>query len=220
MRLFAAVAILAMPALRAQEAGIPTAVTRQLNDVSQMGRHPPRPFSDLHDLTFEESDDPTVGAHAPPPHEPTRAARKAALKGEHFTKKNRHEEAVAQYREAVKLDPLYYEAWNNLALELEAAGQLDEAVATFRRMIQSTPEHVLGFTNLATLLSRQHKFAEAELVARQALKTHAYSFKANYTLAVVLLNEGKWNDEAKIKLEYAQVKYPEAKSLLSKWPAR
>ena len=118
------------------------------------------------------------------------------------------------------LDPLYFEAWNDLALELETAGKTDEAEQVYRRLMQSNPEHVLAFTNLADLLSSQKRYAEAEAVARQAMKLHSYSFKANLVLGTVLVNEGKWSDEAKTKLEYAQVKYPEAKSLLDRWPNR
>jgi len=55
-------------------------------------------------------------------------------------------------------------------------------------------------------------------VVRQAVKLHAYSFKANYTLGLVLVDQGKWNEEAKAKLEYAQLRYPDAKTLLAKWP--
>jgi hypothetical protein len=50
------------------------------------------------------------------------------------------------------------------------------------------------------------------------MKRHSYSFKANYLLGAVLVDEGKATDEAKTKLEYAQVRYREAKALLAKWP--
>src|SRR5579862_151121 len=114
--------LLSVAALGAQSAGIPSSTSRALKDVSEMGRQGPVPESSPRSLSFEESDDPTVAAHAAPPHEPPAAARKAAQKGEHLAKKNRHEEAVEMYREAVAADPQYYEGWNNLALELEAAG--------------------------------------------------------------------------------------------------
>ncbi len=107
------------------------------------------------------------------------------------------------------IDPLYYEAGNNLALELAADGQVDEAIQTLARLTRSIPEHVLAFTNLATIYCRQHRYAEAEAVARQAMKQHKYSFKANYVLGVALIDEAKWNDDARSSLEYAQVKYPD-----------
>jgi tetratricopeptide (TPR) repeat protein len=198
--------------------GMTTEETRRLIAVSEMGHSTVRSESPSRSLKFEESDDPTMAAHSVPPHEPLRAALKAAEKAERLSKKKQPPEAIAAYREAVALDPLYFEAWNNLALELQAAGKTEEAEQVFRRLMQSNPEHVLVFTNLATLLSGQKRYAEAEAVARQAMKLHSYSFKANLVLGSILIGEGKWSDEAKTKLQYAQVKYADAKTLLDRWP--
>jgi Flp pilus assembly protein TadD len=208
-------------ALAAQLAnpGITTQTERVFIAVTEMGHSTVGKEDTARSLKFEEGDDPTVVAHPVPPHEPLRAARKAAEEAEHLAKKKRSDDAIAKYREAVALDPLYFEAWNNLALELDAAGKKDEAEQVFRRLMQSNPEHVLVYTNLASLLIGQKRYADAEAVARQAMKLHSYSFKANLVLGTVLVNQGKWSNEAKTKLEYAQVKYPEAKTLLGRWPA-
>jgi tetratricopeptide (TPR) repeat protein len=208
--------LLLAPALLAQ--GIDPGITRQLTAVSEMGHAPIRPAPQPRPQTFEERDDPTVAVHRVSPHQPLPAARKAAAKAERLAQKKQHREAIAKYRQAVAVDPLYFQAWNNLALELSAAGQADEAERVFRRLIDSNPEHVVVFTNLATLLSGQNRFAEAETVARQAMALHSNSFSANFVLGSVLVNQGKLSDEAKVKLQYAQVKYPEAKSLLDHWP--
>ena len=199
--------------------GMTTQQTRLLTAVTEMGHTHVSSATPAESLTFEQGDDPTIAAHPTPPHEPTKAARKAAEKAEHLFKKQKQEEAIAAYRESVAVDPLYFEAWNNLALELSAAGQTAEAEQIFRRLMQSNPEHVAAFTNLAALLISEKRLGEAEAVARQAMKQHSYSFKANLVLATVLINEGKWSPEAKTKLEYAQVKYPQAKELLDRWPA-
>ncbi|MGO4884505.1 MAG: tetratricopeptide repeat protein [Bryobacteraceae bacterium] len=201
--------------LAAQDRGMTTEQTRALTDTVEMG-HPAASRS----AGFEEADDPMLAKHPVTPHEPSHAARKAADAAEHLSKKKKFDEAIAKYRGAVQLDPLYFEAWNNLALELEAAGQKEEAEQIYRRLMQSNPEHVLVFTNLAALLSGEKRYAEAEAVARQAMKLHNYSFKANLVLGSLLVSEGKWTDEAKDKLEYAQVRYPQAKEMLSKWPGK
>jgi tetratricopeptide (TPR) repeat protein len=204
--------------LPAQNRGMTTEQTRAMIAVTEMGHSSIGP--DSQSLKFEQADDPTIAAHAVARHEPLRAARKAAEKADRLAQKKQHDEAIAEYREAVAVDPLYFEAWNNLALELEAAGKTDEAEQMFRRLTQSNPEHVLAFTNLAALLSGQKRYADAEAVARQAMKLHSYSFKANLVLGGVLISEGKWSDEAKTKLEYALVRYPAAKALLEKWPEK
>ncbi|MGA2738511.1 MAG: tetratricopeptide repeat protein [Bryobacteraceae bacterium] len=211
---------LLVPDARAQSPnpGMSTQATRAMIAVSEMGRSTVGAEGSSRSLKFEEGDDPTVVAHPVPPHEPLRAARKVAEAAEHLAKKNEHQEAIAKYREAVALDPLYFEAWNNLALELQDAGTPNEAEQVFRRLMQSNPEHVLVFTNLVSLLSGQKRYVEAETVARQAMKLHGYSFKANYVLGSLLISQGKWSDEANTKLQYAQLRYPEAKSLLEHWP--
>jgi tetratricopeptide (TPR) repeat protein len=212
-------ALLPAAALYAQGAGIDPNTTRALTAVSEMG-HPGRAPEAPRSLTFEESDDPTIATHTVQTHKPSDAARKSAQNAERLAKKNQHDAAAAMYREAVAHDPQYFEAWNNLALELEAAGKIDQAIDALRHLTSMAPEHVLGFANLVALLCRQHRYGEAEAVARAALKAHNYSFKANYMLGTVLVQEGKWTGEAKIKLEYAQVKYPGAKTLLDRWPVQ
>jgi tetratricopeptide (TPR) repeat protein len=208
--------LLTASALSAQ--GISPEATRQLTAVSEMGHSTIKPERLPRSLTFEEGDDPTIAAHPVAPHDPLPKARKLAEKAERLAKNKEREQSIEKYRRAVTLDPLYFQAWNNLALELTATGQTEEAAQVLRRLVQSNPEHVVAFTNLAAILSGQNRYADAEAVARQAMKLHNNSFSANYALGTALINQGKWSDEAKTKLQYAQVKYPEAKALLDHWP--
>lgn len=212
-------ALFSQAATRVQvNSGMDTERTRQLDSLSEPDQPSAKVLSPR-SLSSEEADDPTISSAPVDHHDPPAAARKAAQKAEHLSKKGHHEEAIAELRNAVAIDPQYYEAENNLAMELEAAGKTEDAEKTLRRLTQAAPQHVLAFSNLATLLCRQQRYAEAETVARQALKLHKFSFKTNYLLGIALVDQGNWTDEAKAKLEYAQVKYLEAKALLDKWPA-
>src|ERR1039458_4666827 len=96
-------------------AGITPATTRAMIEVSEMGRSTIKPESLAGSVAFEQGDDPTISAHPVTPHEPLPAARKAAEKAEHLAKRKQQEAAIAKYREAVALDPAYFQAWNNLA---------------------------------------------------------------------------------------------------------
>ena len=211
------------PGLYAQ-VGMSTQETREHTAVLEMGREQQQATKadsasvPWRSLSSEAADDPTLGAEITA-HDPPKAARKAAGKAEHLSKKGQHEEAIAAFRAALEIDPKYYEAENNLALELEAAGKPEEAEKALRHLMESSPEHILAFTNLATLLCQQNRYADAEAVARLGLKRHRFSFRSNYLLGAALVDEGKWTDEAREKLQYAEVKYPEAKALLEKWPA-
>jgi tetratricopeptide (TPR) repeat protein len=168
-------------------------------------------------LSAEQADDPTTPAtlvKQPIPRE----ARKAAERAEHLSGKNRHEEAAAEFRAALAIYPQYYEAANNLALELEALGQAAEAEKMLRDLTRSAPAHILAFGNLAALLSLQKRYVEAEAVCREALKLHPYSLRASFFLGTSLINQGKWSAEAKRNLDYAQLRYGQASMILKKWP--
>lgn len=200
--------------------GMSTQTTREFTAVLDMGRSASEKQVSARSLSFEDSDDPTTNRASLSQHDPPRAARKAAEKAERLSKKGNHEEAAAEFRNALVIDPQYYEAANNLALELEVSGKGAEAETILRGLMQSAPEHVLAFVNLGTFLCQQHRYAEAEAVMLQAMKLHRFSFKTNFLLGAALIDQGKFTDEAKSELQYAQVKYPDAKALLDKWPAK
>ena len=72
------------------------------------------------------------------------------------------EEAAAEYRKAIELDPKYAAAHNNLGLVLYAQGKREEATAEYRKAIELDPKFALARKNLGSLLLNQGKFAEAK----------------------------------------------------------
>ena len=54
--------------------------------------------------------------------------------------KSKHDEAIAEYREAIRLKPDFAEAHNNLGNALQAKGKLDEAIAEYREAIRLKPD--------------------------------------------------------------------------------
>ncbi len=191
---------------------------RELGEVSKMG-HEQESSHDRIPLLGGPDDDPTLAAdtfqHQAPP-----AARKIAMRAEHDAKKRQHERAIAEFQRALQIDPQYYEAENNLALEYFSIGRSDLAIEKLKQLTKSDPTHVLAFDNLAVILCRLQRFSEAEQVATQAYKMHPFSYKANYVYGSALVNQGKWTADAKQSLRYASERHPEAKQLLAKWPAQ
>jgi hypothetical protein len=83
-----------------------------------MGRTAVEKEGPVRSLSFEDADDPTT-ARSSCPHTIRSGRRaKAAAKAERLSKKSHHHEAVAEFRDSLALDPQYYEAANNRALEL------------------------------------------------------------------------------------------------------
>jgi hypothetical protein len=91
------------------------------NRFNGMGRSASEQHVSARSLSFEDSDDPTTNRASLSPYDPPRAARKAAEKAERLSEKGDHEEAAAEFRNALAIDPQYYEAANDLALELEVS---------------------------------------------------------------------------------------------------
>ena len=80
---------------------------------------------------------------------------------EHFAN-DRHDEAIALYDEALRLDPALAIAWNGLSLAYRQKGDLEAAIAAGRRLIELEPDDALSHTNLSILYQRRGMIAEAE----------------------------------------------------------
>lgn len=80
---------------------------------------------------------------------------------EHFAN-DRHDDAIALYREALAIDPELAIAWNGLSLAHRQKGELDAAIEAGRRLVELEPEDALSHTNLSILYMRHGMVPEAE----------------------------------------------------------
>jgi tetratricopeptide (TPR) repeat protein len=82
------------------------------------------------------------------------AAQANLGKGE--TDQAKLEEAIAEYRRAIKARPGYVLSYNNLGLALYYRNQLAEAVQQYQSAIDITPTYVIARGNLAYALRQRH----------------------------------------------------------------
>ena len=80
---------------------------------------------------------------------------------DHFAN-DRHDEAIALYEQALRLDPELAIAWNGLSLAHRQKGDLEAAIDAGRRLIELEPDDALSHTNLSILYQRRGMIAEAE----------------------------------------------------------
>ncbi len=86
---------------------------------------------------------------------------------------NRHEEAISKLRAITEREPGMTDAWNQLALSLEALGRYEEAADAYRRAIDLTPALASEFgLSLGAVLLRLERFDEAETHAALAEKVN------------------------------------------------
>ncbi|MFN3076063.1 MAG: DegT/DnrJ/EryC1/StrS family aminotransferase [Alphaproteobacteria bacterium] len=68
-------------------------------------------------------------------------------------------------RRAVRVEPIFAEAWSNLAGIHRQLGQLDDAVACYRQALTIVPDHAAIYSNLLLTLCYHHGVSQDELFA-------------------------------------------------------
>lgn len=81
-----------------------------------------------------------------PPIEPNLAVKRND-RGEEFRKKGEFDNAIQEYTEAIKLNPMFSWPYNNRGLARAAKGEFDEALKDFADAIRLDPKYAFAFNN-------------------------------------------------------------------------
>ena len=100
-------------------------------------------------------------------------------------------EALAQYREALRISPDYAEAHSNLAFALSKVGFKDESLVHYREAIKFNPDHPIAHNNLGSALLEMGQTEQAIDQYRAALKIRPEYADAHNNLGNILLQQGK-----------------------------
>jgi tetratricopeptide (TPR) repeat protein/SAM-dependent methyltransferase len=109
---------------------------------------------------------------------------------------NRFDEAIAAFREAVRLEPGFLGARYNLAMALEAAGLPDEALHAYDEVLRLNSGYVEALNNRGALLSAQGRTEEAVSSYRRAVECRPRSASLHYNLANALSRCGQYEAAA------------------------
>jgi tetratricopeptide (TPR) repeat protein len=100
-------------------------------------------------------------------------------------------EAVAAYREAIRLQPDLSEAHANLGLALLLQGKVAEARAACQEALRLKPDFPKGHNNLGGVLRRQGELPEAVAAYREAIRLQPDFPEAHSNLGNALAAQGK-----------------------------
>jgi tetratricopeptide (TPR) repeat protein len=114
--------------------------------------------------------------------------------GDALGQQGRPEEAMAQYREALRLNPGYVNAHNNLGLTLVQLGQTDDAIAEYREALRLDPNRSNAHINLGDALAQEGRLQEAIDEFREAIRVDPASAEAHYDLGKALAPQGRIDD--------------------------
>jgi|JI8StandDraft_1071087.scaffolds.fasta_scaffold32174_2 tetratricopeptide (TPR) repeat protein len=119
------------------------------------------------------------------------------------------EEAIAQHREAIRLNGNYSKAHNNLGAVLAPLGRLDEAIAEYRKALALDARNADAHNNLGAALATQNKFDEAIRHYGTSLELNPNNSAAYNNLGAALANTGRldeavgrFRDAVRIKNNY------------------
>ena len=118
-------------------------------------------------------------------HTPNNATSQNTM-GAALAKAGRGQEAMAHYRESLRLEPKGFLARLNLGVELANAGQLEDAEQQFARALEQSPHSEVLLNNLGAARARQGNYAEALAQFREAIRWHPTHPKAYYHAAMAL----------------------------------
>ncbi len=80
----------------------------------------------------------------------------------------KHDEAIAEYRKSLELDPGFTDALHGLARAYQDTGQLDEAIAVAQKIAELDPNDILAHTSLSILYQKKGMIPEAEAEGNKA----------------------------------------------------
>jgi tetratricopeptide (TPR) repeat protein len=110
--------------------------------------------------------------------------------GDLIFKQGHTEEAIAQYREALRIDPGYEVAHTNFGNALLQQGHTEEAIAQYRAALQTDPNYDLAHYDLGNVLLQQGRPEEAITQYREALRIDPTLGQARNNFGNALLQEG------------------------------
>jgi tetratricopeptide (TPR) repeat protein len=104
------------------------------------------------------------------------------------------DEAIASYREALRLDPGNANAHNNLGNAFQNKGLLDNAIASCREAIRINPRYANAHNNLGIALQDKGLLDDAIASCREAIRINPMYANAHNNLGIALKAKGLLDD--------------------------
>jgi len=115
--------------------------------------------------------------------------------GNYYSRLNDMARAEENYREAIKIDNLFYPAKTNLALIYYRQGKTEQAASLFNDLVVNHPEVTDGYYYLALLYGEQQKYPEAISLLETASAKSVANSRIYYNLGLLYQMTGN-NDKS------------------------
>jgi tetratricopeptide (TPR) repeat protein len=125
------------------------------------------------------------------------ASAAAPSAGEHlnrgvdYAKQGQLDKAIAEFEEAIKLDPNYVEAHVNLGIGYAKQGMFDKAIAAYEEAIRLDPDIAEAHYNLGLAYAKQGMFDKAIPQYEEALKLNPDDADTHWNLGAAYADQGQ-----------------------------
>ncbi len=114
--------------------------------------------------------------------------------GAALEKRERIDDALFHYRQAVDIKPELAEAQNNLGVTLAKRGRFADAIVHYRAALKARPDYAEAHSNLAAALAKRGLIDEATDHFREAVRIKPDYAQAHYNLGIILARGGKLDE--------------------------
>ena len=125
------------------------------------------------------------------------------------------QKSIVHLERALRIDPDFVAARNDLATDYIVLKQFDKALAELDRAAKLDPAAWVVPMNRAICLMQSGRFEEAEKAARRAVQLNGTSPRTRYALGLVLASERKFTPEAIDNLLRASSEAPTARLVVA-----
>ena len=117
----------------------------------------------------------------------------------------KYDSAINYFEEAIRLNPNFSEAYNNLGNIKKRVGKIDEAISCFEKAIQLKENNIQAYLNLANIYKENKYFKELIKIYEKILSFNQNDIKTLYNLGSAYLflgniSEGKYYFEKIIEI--------------------
>lgn len=111
-----------------------------------------------------------------------------------LAEQGRRDEAIVNYKTALRIDPEYASAYNNLGVELAETNRPDEAVKYYKKALRIKPDYAAAHYNLGTALIRSGNMASAVDHIETALRLAPDNVEALNALGLIYDDAGRFKE--------------------------
>jgi len=119
--------------------------------------------------------------------------------------------AIRSYKKALKINPVYADAYSNMGNALKGKGDLEEAIQSYKQALKIKPDYAQAYNNMGNALKDKGDLEEAIQSYKQALKIKPDYAQAYSNMGNALKSQGdveaaidSFKQALKIKPDYAQ----------------